>query len=56
MRNLKEMINSSQWKTQERFAVAANIDEALLSKYCRQIRPPSQKHAEVIKRLLKKDS
>jgi hypothetical protein len=55
MKNLKDLINNSQWKTQERFSVAANIDEALLSKYCRGIRQPSQKHAEVIKRLLKKD-
>jgi len=52
MKNLKEQIKQSPFGTQERFSVASGINESMLSKYVRGIRKPSEKHMEVIKRLL----
>lgn len=52
MKNLRELIKASSFKTQERFAIASNINEGLLSKYCRGLRKLSKRHSEIIRRLL----
>jgi hypothetical protein len=52
MVNLREAILRSPFRTQERFAEATGINEAIVSKYCRNIRKPSKRHLEVIQRLL----
>jgi DNA-binding transcriptional regulator YdaS (Cro superfamily) len=52
MKNLKERIHNSPFGTQERFAAGCGITEAYISKYCRGIRRPSQKHLEIIKKTL----
>jgi len=49
---LRVAILSSPFGTQERFAEAVGIPEAIVSKYCRGIRKPSQKHMEIIKKHL----
>lgn len=42
--------------TQERFAKAANTDEAIISKLVRKIRKPTEEQAEKISKLLKTPS
>lgn len=56
MNSLKESIQKSKYRTQERFSEATGINEALISKYCRGLRKPSKKHEDIIKRFLKNDS
>ncbi len=53
MKNLKNIIQRSEYRTQEQFAEATGINEGLVSKYCRGIRKPSAKHLTIIKKALK---
>ena len=55
MQDLKEKIQRSKYRTQERFSEATGINEALISKYCRGLRKPSKNHADIIKRFLRND-
>lgn len=52
MENLKERIQTSKYRTQERFAEDTGINESLISKYCRGLRKVSKKHQEIIKKTL----
>jgi len=56
MNSLKESIQKSKYRTQERFSEATGINEALISKYCRGLRKPSKGHAGIIKRFLRNDA
>lgn len=53
--DLREAIQKSSYKTQERFAAASGIAEPTISKYCRGIREPNADHLEVINQLLESD-
>jgi len=50
--NLREAIKKSPYRTQERFAAASGIAEPTISKYCRNIRQPSENHKKIIDEIL----
>jgi hypothetical protein len=52
MDNLRKLIEESQWKTQERFASVSGINEGTISKYCRGLKTPIQKHKTKIEEML----
>jgi DNA-binding transcriptional regulator YdaS (Cro superfamily) len=50
--DLRLCIVGSPFRTQAKFALESGISEPILSKYCRGLKEPSPKHAEIIERLL----
>ena len=48
MKNLREKIQRSTFRTQERFSVAAGIAESTLSKIIRGLRRPTKEQTEKI--------
>jgi hypothetical protein len=56
MEDLKESIQKSKYRTQERFSIATGIHESLISKYVRGLRKPSKNHKKIIEKLLSDDN
>ncbi len=52
MKDLREKIQESPYRTQERFAYECGIAESQMSKYCRGLRELKGKHKEIIEKKL----
>jgi hypothetical protein len=52
MNDLQERIRNSEFRTQERFAHKAGINEAIMSKYCREMKELKGKHLQIVEKML----